>query len=64
MDVARDYLASGGYHVYRGRLSMGGEGLRVVNRYCCEELEKLGRITPDEKTAILKATAEDIRHVG
>jgi hypothetical protein len=64
MNVARDYLASGRFHVYRGRLSMGGQGLNVVNRYCCEELEKPGQITPDEKAAILKATAEDVRAVG
>ena len=64
MNVARDYLASGKFHVYRGRLSMPGQGLDVVNRYCCEELEKLGQITPDEKAAILKATTEDIRAVG
>jgi hypothetical protein len=43
---------------------MPGEGLDVVNRYCCEELEKLRQITPEEKAAILKATAEDIRCVG
>jgi hypothetical protein len=27
MNVARDYLASGRFHVYRGRLSMGGKVL-------------------------------------
>jgi hypothetical protein len=64
MNVARDYLASGNFHVYRGRLSMGGQGLRALNHYCCVELEKLGQMTPDEKVEILKATAEDIRAVG
>jgi hypothetical protein len=64
MNVARDYLASGRFHVYRGRLSMAGQGLKSLNRYCCKELEKLGQITSDEKAAILKASAEDISAVG
>jgi hypothetical protein len=64
MNVARDYLASGRFHVYRGRLSMQGQGLNAVNRRCCEELEKLGQITPDEKAAILKVTGDDISAAG
>jgi hypothetical protein len=64
MNVARDFLASGRFHVYRERLSMPGQGLDVVNRCCCDELEKLDQITPDEKAAILKATADDIRAAG
>jgi hypothetical protein len=64
MNVARDYLASGRFHAYRGVLSMSGEGLEALNRYCCEELEKMGQMTPDEKAEILKATTDDIRAAG
>jgi hypothetical protein len=64
MNVARDYLASGTFHVYRGTLSMSGEGLDALNRYCCKELEILGQMTLDEEAEILRATAEDIRDVG
>jgi hypothetical protein len=64
MNVARDYLASGRFHVFPGRLSMSGAGVRSVNSYCCDELERLHQITPDEKAEILKVTREDIRAVG
>jgi hypothetical protein len=64
MNVARDYLASGRFHAYRGVLSMSGEGLEALNRYCCEELEKMGQMTPEEKAEILKVTTADIRAVG
>ena len=64
MNVARDYLASGRFHVHRGLLSMSGEGLEALNLYCCEELEKLGQITPVQKAKILEATTEDIQAVG
>jgi hypothetical protein len=64
MNVARDYLASGRFHVYRGALSMSGEGLEALNRYCCDELEKLGQMTPDQKAEILEATTDDIRAAG
>ena len=64
MNVARDFLASGTFHIFRGRLSMSGGALKWMNAYCLDELTKLGEMTAEEKTAALKATNEDIRAVG
>ena len=43
---------------------MQGRALKGLNAYCLEELTKLGEMTPEEKTAALKATKEDIGAVG
>ena len=64
MNVARDYLASGTFHVHRGRLSMQGSALKSINMYCLDELTKLGLMTAEERNAALKATDGDIREVG
>jgi len=64
MNVARDYLASGRFHIYRGTLSMQGDGVRAINSYCLDELTKLGRFTAETKIAAEKATNADIRAVG
>ena len=64
MNVARDELASGIFHIYRGRLSMQGDALKWMNAYCLEELTKLGQMTAEEKTEALIATNEDIGAVG
>jgi hypothetical protein len=64
MNVARDYLASGMFHIYRGQLSMQGTALKSINMYCLDELTKLGLTTAEERSAALKATSEDIRAVG
>ena len=64
MNVVRDNLASGMFHIYRGRLSMQGEALKWMNAYCLDELTKLGQMTADEKIAARKATNEDIGAVG
>jgi hypothetical protein len=64
MNVARDYLASGRFHIYRGHLSMQGTALQSVNMHCLNELTKLGLMTAEEKSAALKVTKEDIRAVG
>jgi hypothetical protein len=64
MNVARDYLASGSFHINRGRLSMQGGGLKAVNAYCLDELAKLGQMTAEDKIAALKATNEDIKAMG
>lgn len=64
MNVARDYLASGMFHIYRGRLSMQGAALKSINMYCLDELTKLGLMTAEERNSALKATNEDIGAVG
>jgi hypothetical protein len=64
MNVARNDLYTGKHHIFPGRLSMPGNGVHALNSYCCDELEKLGQITADEKMAIIRATREEIRHAG
>jgi hypothetical protein len=64
MNVARDNLALGMFHISRGRLSMPGGALKWMNAYCLDELTKLGEMTAEEKVAALKATNEDIGAVG
>ena len=70
MNVVRDYLASGRFAIwagiYRGMnsLSMQGRALYGLNAYCLDELTKLGEMTPEEKTAALRATKEDIEAVA
>jgi hypothetical protein len=64
MNVARDYLASGTFHIYRGHLSMRGEALQSINMHCLNELTKLGLMTAEERDAALSATNKDIRAVG
>jgi hypothetical protein len=67
MNVARNYLASGGFAIwagiYRGTnsLSMQGHALYGLNAYC---LDELGEMTAEDKIASLKATNEDIGVVG
>jgi hypothetical protein len=64
MNVARGDLASGRFHIYRGKLSMRGDGLRAINSYCLNELTKLGKFTEEERRAAEKATLANIREVG
>lgn len=64
MNVVRDYLASGRFHIYRGRLSMQGAALKGMNAYCLNELTKLGQMTTEEQRAALQATNSDIAAVG
>jgi hypothetical protein len=64
MNVARDYLASGRFHIYRGALSMQGQALKGINAYCLSELAKLGQMTTEERRAALQATNEDIAAMG
>ncbi len=64
MNVARDYLGSGRFHIYRGTLSMQGHALKGMNAYCLGELAKLGHFTDEERRAALRATNEDIAEVG
>ncbi|MGJ5043121.1 hypothetical protein [Bradyrhizobium sp. HKCCYLRH1062] len=64
MNVVRDYLASGRFHVVRGRLSMQGSALKGLNAYCLTELAKLGAMTADDVRAASKATNEEIAVVG
>jgi len=62
-NVTRDYLASGTFHIYRGRLSMQEQALKGMAFYCFDELTKIGQMTVEEKTAALKATNEEIREL-
>lgn len=64
MNVVRDYLASGRFHIVRGRLSMQGAALKGLNVYCLNELAKLGAMTPEEVRTATRATNEDIAAVG
>ncbi len=64
MSVARDDLYLGTHHLFPGRLSMPGIAVHALNDYCCQELEKLGQITPDEKATIIQATREEVRAAG
>lgn len=64
MSVARDDLYLGTHHLFPGRLSMPGTGVQALNDYCCQELEKLGQITSDEKAAMIQATREEVRAAG
>jgi hypothetical protein len=64
MNVARDDLHMGTHHLFQGRLSMPGNGVHALSNYCCEELEKLGQITADEKAAMIRATRDEIRGAG
>jgi hypothetical protein len=62
-NVTRDYLASGTFHIYRGRLSMQEQALKGMAFYCFDELTKIGQMTVEEKTAALNATNEEIREL-
>jgi hypothetical protein len=64
MNVTRNYLTSGRFHIYRGILSMAGNGLMSIYMYCLDELTKLGVMTAEEMRAARKATDEDIREMG
>ncbi len=64
MNVARDDLYLGTHHLFPGYLSMPGLGVHALNDYCCQELEKLGQITADEKKAMIEATRKEVRGAG
>jgi hypothetical protein len=64
MTVARDDLYLGVHHLFRGRLSMTGDAIYALNNYCCDELEKLDLIISDEKSAMIRATKEEILDIG
>ena len=63
MNVVRDCLASGKFHIWRGKLSMQGQALKGMNAYCLDELVKLGQMTEETKTAALNATRGEMLDV-
>jgi len=63
MNVVRDHLASGKFHIWRGKLSMQGQALKGMNAYCLDELVKLGQMTEETKTAALNATRGEMLDV-
>jgi hypothetical protein len=63
-NVTRDYLSSGMFHIYRGKLSMQGLALNGMAAYCFDELTKIGQMTAEEKGAAHTALNADIRKVG
>jgi len=64
MHIARDDLYHGSHHLRQGYLSMTGNAVHSLNNYCCEELEKLGQMTPDTKAEIIRATINEVREAG
>jgi hypothetical protein len=78
MKAARNSLASGEFAIWAGvrrtppdswgarssSLSLQGHALYVLNAYCLGELTKLGEMTPEDKTAALRATNEEMQASG
>jgi hypothetical protein len=64
MHFARDDLYVGTHHLRPGYLSMTGNAVHALNNYCCEELEKIGHITPGVKAEMIRATMNEVRNAG
>jgi hypothetical protein len=62
--IARDDLASGRDHIYRGTLSMAGDGKKAVFDIAMRELEKAGICTTEVRQLRSQELEEDIREVG
>lgn len=63
-DVARDHLASGRFHIHRGKLTMQGQSLRATVHHCYNELARMNEMTPEEAITARKATDNDIQTGG
>ena len=63
-NLARDDLASGQNHVYRGVLSMAGENKKALYRVAMEELVKAGLGTPDTLRERTKELDREIKETG
>ncbi|MDQ7772518.1 MAG: hypothetical protein RDU13_03225 [Elusimicrobiales bacterium] len=59
-----DSLVSGEYHIYRGKLSMAGEGLKNGYVYINSELIKLGYQTKESAQKDLHSLESQIRQMG
>jgi hypothetical protein len=64
VNVARHDLSSGRDHIYRGTLSMAGEGKKRVFNIAMKELEKAGVCTPEVRKLRVQELEEDIREAG
>jgi hypothetical protein len=63
-NITSDHVSCGQYHIYRGILSMQGNGLRSLWQYTMDELEKLGALTPETKREATADIAQRIKEVG
>jgi hypothetical protein len=63
-NIARDDLASGQNHVYRGMLSMAGENKKALYRIAMEELVKFGLGTPETLRERTKELEQEIKEMG
>ena len=63
-NLARDDLASGQNHVYRGVLSMAGENKKALYRVAMEELVKAGLGTPETLRERAKEVEQEIKEAG
>jgi hypothetical protein len=64
VNTARDDLAYGHDHIYRGVLSMIGEGKFKVWTIASNELVKMGKLTNEKYDKVLKDVKQEIREVG
>ena len=62
--IAREDLASGQDHLYRGVLSIVGDGKKTAFHIAMRELEKAGVCTAEVRQLRSKELEEDIREVG
>jgi hypothetical protein len=62
--IARIDLASGQDHIYRGTLSMVGDGKRAAFNIAMRELEKAGICTAEVRRLRSRELEEDIREAG
>jgi PII-like signaling protein len=63
-NVARQHLASGVHHVYRGILGFSGEALQQVHEHALNELERSGYRSASAIANDRAVTRERIAEVG
>lgn len=63
-NVSGEYLATGQYHIYRGRLSMEGQELLKLFNYAISEMEKNGFQSKEETEKDRIWIREQINSVG
>ena len=64
VDISRDYVACGRYHLIRGMLTMQGQGYRYVCTTAARELIKMGAWDADSMQRLSKDLSECIRNAG
>jgi len=63
-NVTANTLATGEYHVYRGRLSMTGQDLLNLFNYAVSELEKDGFCSSEDAEKNRQWIREEIQSIG